>query len=200
MFLPWASGKVALCQDTRGELQRESSEESKSQYRVTHTSPTPTSPKPHEFFNRPACCPPWTEMLPLWGNLAVSWPGQEPPFPSRRTWACDCPQVRGRSCIGGRATRDSRQFFWNPPDSDQALAEERVLAQEPGGWVRGLGPPLVPCAGLLPDLPSPQLGLVSLLADCSVLSHQMSCLGTPEPGLPPKPSGVGILGRDVGLT
>ena len=94
-------------------------------------------------------------MLPLWGNLAVSWPGQEPPFPSRRTWACDCPQVGGGSCIGGKATRDSRQFFWNPPDSDQALAEERVLAQEPGGWVRGLGPPLVPCAGLLPDLPPP---------------------------------------------
>lgn len=53
MFLPWASGKVALCQDTKGALQRESSEESKSQCRVTDSSPTPASPKPHKFFNRP---------------------------------------------------------------------------------------------------------------------------------------------------
>lgn len=47
--------------------------------------------------------------------------------------------------------------------------------------------------GSLQTAPPPQLGLVSLLEDCSVLS----CLETTEPGLPLKPSGDGALGREV---
>ena len=121
-------------------------------------------------------------MLPPWGCLAASRPSQEPPFQSRRPWARDYPQVGEGPAQGARASRGSRRFFWNPPDSDLALAE--VLAQEPRGWVRGLGSPLVPCAGRLPDVLASQLSLVSLLAGCSVLSHQMSCLGAPEAGLP----------------
>lgn len=173
--LPRASGEVTLCQDTRGALQRESSEDGKSQCEVTHSSSHPHLPKASEFSNRqlfsagPACCPPWTEMLPPRGCLAASRPSQEPPFQSRRPWARDCPQVGEGPAQGPRATGGSRQFFWNPPDSDLALAE--VLAQEPGGWVRGLGSPLVPCAGRphLTAQPGVPLGRLQCLAPLDVL-------------------------------